>query len=813
MTRFYVFLCCVTYISYSHAFIEQLVYNNENPKCCDQDDALTLIGPERILPYQCVFDVNRTSHILVNGSLQFFPWSLSQGISCIDNFIGDHSDDRRIATVDAETYELSYLSLKYFPKCCPVDSSYDLSEHGCVAVTNETGTNYTTLIDEVLNPYLNKKMIHLSIGLSKCKFVIADYEIPVFSDILYQTDQSIILEKHNKNFQYNSYCIDKVYNSDNFVVRSCEDFSVCKSKIDDNKPRCIRKCCADGYYYKGGSKCKFGFTKGLSFYNDSKVLDEEEPFSIIHGHSCRHYIVPLDWNYTLDEMGYLNLDLEESNDQHSPFETSYCFEEVDIGITQGRRLFLCFKHDTNESVKYQVSRICLVFSSIFLILTLLGYICVPEMQNLHGKTLMCNCGSLLVAFTILAVLQFYPTVEGPACKFIGYIVMYTFLAAFMWSNVMCFDIWWTFGSMRVDGINQKKRERRRFLYYCLYSWTIPLVITLTAFSVQCFKQSLPESMKPFVPTLGEFSCFFEESTNLISFLMWFMLPIAIVCGCNLVFFIKTIIYCYKVKAEIERMKDSQLSKNECNKILSADKERLRMVVKLFLVMGIPWLFESISASLIPPNAVGSAEVIEIVFDTINSLQGFFIFCVFILKPNFFKALKKRLTGKQLSHQITRSNYSAVTASSYVTVPTPKIANEINEKHSTISHRAKKLKHYVQLQNVTETNTKNKKRAFSSTLNSSDNLLEFNENTAEQIEIQSNKLHKGEENAEEVFGIDKENKNEQKQNKNFDSSDTNKNNKTKRKDLEKADVPKRFSIVYNLPNVKTESQPEYIFLNS
>ncbi|KAF5285726.1 hypothetical protein FQR65_LT02254 [Abscondita terminalis] len=662
---------CATLLSDSNAFIEQLVYNNEIPKCCEADEALTLIGTDRIIPYQCAHDVNRTSQILVKGVLQFFPWSLRNGVSCVDNFVGDFPDDRRVALVDAETYKLSYLNLKYFPKCCPVDSSYDVLHHSCVSVANNTG--YSELIEKIINPHLDGKMIHLTIGMSKCKLVIADYVV-AFDDILYQSDESVVLEEYNKNLMYGSYCIDKVYNSDNYVVRACEDYSVCKTSETEEKPRCIRKCCADGYYYKGGAKCKFSFTTGLNFDNDSKVLDPEESFAIVQGHSCRHYIVSLDWNYTLDEMGFLNLYLDENDDRHSPLETTYCFEEVDMGVTKGRRLFLCFKHDTNESVKYQVSRICLVFSSVFLILTLLGYICVPEMQNLHGKTLMCNCTSLLVAFTILAVLQFYPTIEGSSCLTIGYVVMYTFLAAFMWSNVMCFDIWWTFGSMRVDIINQKKRERRRFLYYCLYSWSIPLIITLTTYAVQSFKQSLPESMKPFIPTLGEFSCFFEESTNLLSFLMWFMLPIALVCICNLFFFIKTIIYCYKVKAEIERMKDSQLSKNECNKILSADKERLRMVVKLFLVMGIPWMFESISASLIPPNATGTAEIVEIVFDTINSLQGFFIFCVFILKRNFLKALKKRLTGKPMAHQITRSNYSAVTASSYVTVPSPKVAN-------------------------------------------------------------------------------------------------------------------------------------------
>lgn len=143
------------------------------------------------------------------------------------------------------------------------------------------------------------------------------------------------------------------------------------------------------------------------------------PFATVHGHKCRHYMVSVDWDYHLDEAGFLNLNLEDVTDSFSPLETSYCFEYVDTGVIQSRRLFLCFKHDTNNSIKFQISRIALSLSCVFLILTLLGYFVLPEMQNLHGKTLMCNCASLLVAFSVLVLLQFYPTIKGPACKAIG----------------------------------------------------------------------------------------------------------------------------------------------------------------------------------------------------------------------------------------------------------------------------------------------------------------------------------------------------------------------------------------------------------
>ena len=39
-------------------------------------------------------------------------------------------------------------------------------------------------------------------------------------------------------------------------------------------------------------------------------------------------------------------------------------------------------------------------------MTLLVYICIPSLQNLHGKTLMCHVTSLFVAYICLAMVTF-----------------------------------------------------------------------------------------------------------------------------------------------------------------------------------------------------------------------------------------------------------------------------------------------------------------------------------------------------------------------------------------------------------------------
>jgi hypothetical protein len=45
----------------------------------------------------------------------------------------------------------------------------------------------------------------------------------------------------------------------------------------------------------------------------------------------------------------------------------------------------------------------MIISTIFLLLTLVAFSIAPEMQNLHGKCIACQSGSLMIAFVALIV--------------------------------------------------------------------------------------------------------------------------------------------------------------------------------------------------------------------------------------------------------------------------------------------------------------------------------------------------------------------------------------------------------------------------
>lgn len=122
--------------------------------------------------------------------------------------------------------------------------------------------------------------------------------------------------------------------------------------------------------------------------------------------------------------------------------------------------------------------------------------------------------------------------------------------------------------------------------------------------------------------------------------LFYSMPLIFMEIANLVFFVKTIVYCLKIKSEINRMNDNRISVKGRKKYYNLDKEqcvhmlwetqktvcnfifffRLILILKLSVTMGISFVFEVVS-SLVDFSANSQAEYVEIIWDTINCLQG------------------------------------------------------------------------------------------------------------------------------------------------------------------------------------------------
>jgi hypothetical protein len=83
--------------------------------------------------------------------------------------------------------------------------------------------------------------------------------------------------------------------------------------------------------------------------------------------------------------------------------------------------FVCFNEEEQDqqNIQFHIYATLLAISAFFLGLTLVVYLFLPKLLNLHGKTVVCHVISLLLGYTFLSVVQFATDVRLPFCLLIG----------------------------------------------------------------------------------------------------------------------------------------------------------------------------------------------------------------------------------------------------------------------------------------------------------------------------------------------------------------------------------------------------------
>ncbi|GLG95888.1 Class B secretin-like G-protein coupled receptor GPRmth6, putative [Gryllus bimaculatus] len=285
-------------------------------------------------------------------------------------------------------------------------------------------------------------------------------------------------------------------------------------------------------------------------------------------------------------------------------------------------VFFCHKRTTaapdTENFYYSL---LFLLGSLFLLLTLVVHALVPELRrSAHAKALMCHCASLLVASLTLTAGHLHRSALQPYCSISAYLVQFFFLSTFFWLNVMCFDLSWTFGAMRRRRVAGGGGDRsRRFLWYSLYAWGCPALIT----GVTLFMELAPEHVVPpdlpLLPNIGARRCWFDngdgggDST------------VASSEGAD------------HEKVSQTAAKTASAKSPKKSAIKSGDRQMLIVFAKLFCLMGVTWVTEIVSWL-----AGDDSFAFWYITDAVNLLRGVLIFVFFCCKPVALRPLRARL---------------------------------------------------------------------------------------------------------------------------------------------------------------------------
>ena len=121
-----------------------------------------------------------------------------------------------------------------------------------------------------------------------------------------------------------------------------------------------------------------------------------------------------------------------------------------------------------DDVFLLVNTVLGIVSIVFLLLTLLVYILLPELHNLHGYLVTSNVlVNILQTGFLLTVFNFSHLLDSVSCRTVGYLGYFLTMAMFSWMTVLSTDLAWTINRARWDiisvgplGSHQSRKDKK-----------------------------------------------------------------------------------------------------------------------------------------------------------------------------------------------------------------------------------------------------------------------------------------------------------------------------------------------------------------
>ncbi|XP_020295645.1 G-protein coupled receptor Mth2-like isoform X7 [Pseudomyrmex gracilis] len=408
------------------------------------------------------------------------------------------------------------------------------------------------------------------------------------------------------------------------------------------------------------------------------VDDLKKHFLLVEGRDCPARILVLNPD-DYDEDNVIlqaNGSLVTANGKLYPL-WNYC---LDWQVTYDKvGILVCLMPEIpTKDNEYTAHHVGIIVSIPFLVATFLVYAIIPELRNLYGKTLMCYVICLIIAYIFLILANYiHMSPIRALCIITAFVIHFSFLASFFWLNVMCFDIWWTFGGFRSLQGSVKQREKKKFIMYSIYAWGSASIFTLVC-AIMDFVPSMP---KKFIrPEFGAERCWFSTDSAKA---LYFYGPMSLTVLCNICLFISTALKIVRHKKDTaHHLRSSESRRHDDN------KQWFNLYLKLFIVMGINWSMEIVSWLF-----KSAPAYVWYLTDLTNTLQGLIIFIIFVWKEKIKRLLLKRFDCQDRSIFSRNSIRSGLHSSASRTCTTTSGVMPMQEKvspYAQVNYRAKSL---------------------------------------------------------------------------------------------------------------------------
>ena len=261
-----------------------------------------------------------------------------------------------------------------------------------------------------------------------------------------------------------------------------------------------------------------------------------------------------------------------------------------------------------------ITLVCVGISIVCLIIRVILQFFIASFRSRPGRIQLHMTIALLLAFILLIIGPFLSDIPD-ACTISAILMAYGFLADFTWMNVIAVDTWLVFRPS--SAFTRSDDDKSSLKKHYILGWGIPAL--LVALSIGMNYSDIDER---FQPGFGGSRCWY---TQRYAMLIYFGIPIGLSILLNIVLYVHTSFNLHKA------FKNARSA-------IKAENYHFAVYVKLFILMGITWIFGFISA-------FAYQIVVDFIFVTLTSLQGLFLFISFVCNKRVLTEIRKSVKSE------------------------------------------------------------------------------------------------------------------------------------------------------------------------
>ncbi|CAH1638357.1 unnamed protein product [Spodoptera littoralis] len=251
--------------------------------------------------------------------------------------------------------------------------------------------------------------------------------------------------------------------------------------------------------------------------------------------------------------------------------------------------FICHVHKEIEKYHLTVTGSCYLVTCFFVILRVSLFAWLPELQTLHGVTIVAYLGNFVVGYMLLGIKKLFMyknNISREICVVLSIITYFSIMSAFFWRNIMCFDMWRTFSGKHTIS-RRNKISRPRLAAYFAYAVGVPAGLTAILIAMEFSDISNYHPLKPKLRLNG---CAGMSGDGA---LVYHFTPLITLFFANIVMFTSTAL---KIAATTKQTKILYQSQSNVTNATNTERQRFLLYVKLWaamLILEVNWIVRAV----------------------------------------------------------------------------------------------------------------------------------------------------------------------------------------------------------------------------